>query len=79
MGGSGSHSRECGRGGERSWLGGARSGSEARPWSGEFGSPRAGTMTHGHGHACHGHGGHQNLATTSQQQKQQVSSHYYSA
>ena len=65
VGGSGNHSRECGRGGggDRGWL--ARSG-EAR-WGAEY-SPQRGPG----GHTCHSHGGHQSHATTSQQAKSQV-------
>merc|ERR1719233_485840 len=54
LGASGSHSRDCGRGGERSWLGR----SEGRGWGGEFSPSRGGGSLHG-GHSCHqGHPPH---------------------
>merc|ERR1719362_934974 len=63
LGGSGAHSRECGRGGDRGWLGPR---SEAR-WGSEVSPGVRG------GHSCHSHGpgGHQSHATTSQQAKSQ--------
>lgn len=51
LGTSGSHSRDCGRGGgDRNWLGRP----EGRGWSGEFSPSRGGANMHGHSsHSCH--------------------------
>ena len=52
LGGGGSHSRECGRGG---WAG--QGAGQERPWS-----------SSGHGHACHGHQSHASTSQQQKQQ-----------